>query len=220
MKQLSPAISTLKPETRWGIEHHPSPPSAAHAIVLASWREGGPKSTEASDVRASVAWPAACGGHGQAPPQASQSRLRAGVSDPPMRLRGETNAVCIASGHNRRVQGCRQGPDTLHRSLAMELRPLGLPPWCVDQQLQPPSPGRNGRYGARDDAQHPQQRGPGTIHGADPRAPLPHSQGGATASRRAAPVRLRDRASFTGVILGLVPRIPVLDPKERHDEFH
>ena len=108
-----------------------------------------------------------------------------------MRLRGETNAVCIASGHNRRVQGCRQGPDTSHRSLAMELRPLGLPPWCVDQQLQSPSPGRNGRYGARDDAQHPQPCGPGTIHGADPRAPLPRLGARATASRRAAPVRLR-----------------------------
>jgi len=86
---------------------------------------------------------------------------------------------------------CRQGPDTSHRSLAMELRPLGLPPWCVDQQLQSPSPGRNGRYGARDDAQHPQPCGPGTIHGADPRAPLPRLGARATASRRAAPVRLQ-----------------------------
>ena len=120
-----------------------------------------------------------------APPQASQSRLRAGVSDPhAVARRNERRLHCLRT----QPEGpglCRQGPDTLHRSLAMELRPLGLPPWCVDQQLQPPSPGRNDRYGARDDAQHPQQRGPGTIHGADPRAPLPRPGARATASRTA-----------------------------------
>ncbi|HEY0958224.1 MAG TPA: hypothetical protein VGE05_03010, partial [Novosphingobium sp.] len=34
------------------------------------------------------------------------------------------------------------GLDTLNRSLAMELRPLGLPPWCVDQATPIATPGQ------------------------------------------------------------------------------
>ena len=41
------------------------------------------------------------------------------------------------------------GLDTLNRSLAMELRPLGLPPWCVDQQLQSPHRDKRSVHGAR-----------------------------------------------------------------------
>ena len=42
-----------------------------------------------------------------------------------------------ASGIASEVKSEGPGPDvtgldTLNRSLAMELRPLGLPPWCVD----------------------------------------------------------------------------------------
>ena len=52
-----------------------------------------------------------------------------------------------ASGIASEVKSEGPGPDvtgldTLNRSLAMELRPLGLPPWCVDQATPIATPGQ------------------------------------------------------------------------------
>ena len=181
-KTTSPAISTLKPQTPWWIRPHPSPPTHAHAIVLASWREGGPKSTEASDVRASVAWPAACGGYGSAP-SSKPITTAGGRIRPPCGCEAKRTPSALPPGVEPEGPGLsRQGPDTLHRSLAMELRPLGLPPWCVDQQLQPPHREGTADRGAWKRAS-PQQCGTGLPQGADLRAPLPRLGGETTASQ-------------------------------------
>ena len=84
--------------------------------------------------------------------QASQSRLRVGVFDPQaVARRNERRLHCLRT----QPEGpgpCRRGPDTSHRSLAMELRPLGLIPLVCRSATPTATPGRNGRYGARCDA--------------------------------------------------------------------
>ena len=84
-----------------------------------------------------------------------------------------------ASGIASEVKSEGPGPDvtgldTLNRSLAMELRPLGLPPLGASiQQLQSPHRDKRSVHGARVDAQSCSNAAPGTTHGVTACAPSP-----------------------------------------------
>ena len=123
--------------------------------------------------------------------QGSQSQLRVGVSDPPCGCEAKrTSAACLRN----QPEGpgpVGQGPNTLHRSLAMELRRQWASPAGCRGQLRLAISGRNGRSGARVDA-HRQSptRKRGGWHWTTPRRiptrPAP-SQGGTELKHPAGP---------------------------------
>ncbi len=128
--------------------------------------------------------------------QGSQSQLRVGVSDPPMRLRGEANVDGVPPEPTGGSGTCRTGPEHVEPITGYGAKaPVGFPCWM--SRSTPALPYREGtadpgrvltRIASR-------KAGTGLPHGAAPRAPLPHWRDRATASRRAAPVRLRARIS-------------------------
>ena len=127
--------------------------------------------------------------------QASQSHAGGRRNEP---------RCALPPGDNRRVRAaCRSGSRTLNRSLAMELRPLGVcfAPWCVEVNSGLPYRELNGRLrGARERASPAARQDLELTHGASSRAPLPQRRERRTASRtaRAGPndhLRVRARPS-------------------------
>ena len=129
--------------------------------------------------------------------QGSQSQLRVGVSDPPMRLRGEANVDGVPPEPTGGSGTCRTGPEHVAPITGYGAKaPVGFPCWM--SRSTPALPYREGtadpgrvmtRIASR-------KAGTGLPHGAAPRAPLPHWRDEATASRtaRAGPMeRLRLR---------------------------
>ena len=137
--------------------------------------------------------------------QGSQSRLRVGVSDPPCGCEAKRTSTACLRNQPEGPGPVGQGPNTLHRSLAMELRRQWASPAGCRGQLRLAISGRNGRSGARVDA-HRQSQG---WHWSTPRRcttrPAPSSGGTklqhpagprarAIAGSRARPSILRDAA--------------------------
>ncbi len=151
--------------------------------------------------------------------QGSQSQLRVGVSDPPCGCEAKRTSTACLRNQPEGPGPVGQGPNTLHRSLAMELRRQWASPAGCRGQLRLAISGRNGRSGARVDA-HRQSptRKRGGWHWTTPRRiptrPAPSSGGTNDSITDGACRSDGERASTNGVILGLVPRILVLNPKE------
>ena len=149
--------------------------------------------------------------------QGSQSRLRVGVSDPPCGCEAKrTSAACLRN----QPEGpgpVGQGPNTLHRSLAMELRRQWASPAGCRGQLRLAISGRNGRSGARVDAHRRSPFAGVGRHWTTPRRiptrPAPSPGGTNDSITDGARRSDGESASPNGVILGLVPRILVLDPR-------
>ncbi len=110
------------------------------------------ETSEPLDVSASAAWPSACWGSGGATLQGSQSQLRVGVSDPPCGCEAKRTSMACLRNQPEGPGPVGQGPNTLHRSLAMELRRQWASPAGCRGQLRLAISGRNGRSGARVDA--------------------------------------------------------------------
>ena len=84
--------------------------------------------------------------------QGSQSQLRVGVSDPPCGCEAKRTSTACLRNQPEGPGPVGQGPNTLHRSLAMELRRQWASPAGCRGQLRLAISGRNGRSGARVDA--------------------------------------------------------------------
>ena len=130
--------------------------------------------------------------------QGSQSQLRVGVSDPPCGCEAKRTSTACLRNQPEGPGPVGQGPNTLHRSLAMELRRQWASPAGCRGQLRLAISGRNGRSGARVDA-HRQRKLALDYPTAHPHAPrsLTWRDERQHPGRRA-PVRWRARISQRG----------------------
>ena len=145
--------------------------------------------------------------------QGSQSRLRVGVSDPPMRLRGEANVDGMPPEPTGGSGTCRTGPEHVAPITGYGAKaPVGFPCW-MSRSTPACHIGKERPIRGACRRASPAQAGIGLPHGASPRAPLPHLEGQSYSITDGARRSDGGRVSPNGVILGLVPRILVLDPR-------
>ena len=151
LQSLSPKIQG---EARFPLSDPDIPfptPLAPDGNCSCSWREGGPKSTELPDARASAGVAAEC----------RERMCPLKQVSPGPGPGGETNSVEHCPGGETGGPGTLLGARsrTLNRSLAMELRPLGARrPGESTGNSGSPYRELNGRSGAREDA-HPLPQG-------------------------------------------------------------
>ena len=134
-------------------------------------------------------------GSGVDVPSRKLAGLGKGVCDPPWFKRRNERRRRASGVSNRRVRGLvGKSPNTLHRSLAMELRRQRASPsgcrWSTPALPYREGTTDTGRVATRSASASWQQDYPRRF---TPR-PAPSIGRRATASRRAAPVRMRDRA--------------------------